>query len=516
MMLSELRRGAALYAVIGIVLTGIIFRVAFFALDRHLWLDEAAIALNILDKPLETLLSEPLDRNQHAPPLFLLIEKLAYLSWPNGPIERLLRLQALITSLAGLLLFSRLVHRQLAPLAALIACALFAISPPLIRYAAEVKPYAGDVLACLILITLGVDLQESDRWTTPRLGWFAATGAVLVWYSFPAVFVMVALGAYLIISKARGGNRGAALRLAGVAGVWLLSFCLYMLLLGRHSLANRELHQFWSIGFLPFPFGSMGDVSDSFRILAGLVQSPLGFGAWELPVALLAVGLVSVRERNPLILGVTVGVILILAIASAGHLYPISTRLVLFVAPLTVCAIASGAEGVFVLCRSHWLASVVVVGALVAAQLMTLSSEFIRPPQTGFPQVLRMVSERTQEGDRIYLYHRVGTTYALYQRVLRLPKRQTIRGADLSQNWTEYRSDFNNLHGRVWLLFSDVRTSPVNEREIILHQARARGRMLEELEVGGTSAALVEMREESLNHSRESGILSKKERENAE
>jgi hypothetical protein len=304
---------------------------------------------------------------------------------------------------------------------------------------------------------------------------------------------MAVLGTYLIVSMWLAGNTATAIRLAGVAVVWLLSFCLYFLLIGRHSLANRELQQFWSIGFIPFPFQSIADVSSSFRLVFGIVQFPLGFMAWELPVVLFALGLALVRGRDPLVFWMNVGVIAILAIAAICHLYPISTRLVLFVAPLTVCVIASGVEGTLALVQSHWAAAVAVIGALVAAQLMTLSRGFISPAQTGFPQALQIVSERAKEEDCIYLDHRVGTTYALYQRVLRLPERQTIAGVDHGQDWTDYRSDFDNMHGRVWFIFADYRTSPVDEKGLILLEVRTRGRVLEEVQVGGTSAVLIEM-----------------------
>jgi hypothetical protein len=482
------------FAWIGLVLTGALLRIAFYSLDRHLWLDEAAVALNILDRPVDTLLLSPLDRNQHAPPLFLLIEKLACQSIPHRPIEKVLRLQPLIVSLAGLLLFARLAGRQLAPLPAFIACGLFAISPPLIRYAAEVKPYAGDVFACLILLTLGVSLNQRSHWSWQRLAFFAATGAVLVWYSFPAVFVMAVVGTYLVLARLRARKKREALWMAVASGIWCFSFCLYVGLIGRHSLGNRELDQFWSIGFISFPVRSIGDVRDAFRILVGLIQSPLGFGGWEVPVLLLAVGYNSLRIRNPLIFCVMSGLILILATASAAHLYPISTRLVLFIAPLTIFAIASGAERILVMCRAHWLPTAAFIGVLVSAQLQTVSSEFMKPRQTGFPQVLQLISERTQEGDSIYLYHRVGTTYELYRRMLELPERRTVDGADHRHTWTEYRSDVEKLHGRVWFVFADWRTSPVDEKVIILLHARAEGQMLEQLDIGGTSAALVELR----------------------
>ena len=55
---------------------GIVFRVAQYAADRSLWHDEAALALNLIEKPWSGLFG-PLSLDQGAPIGFLLVEKLA-------------------------------------------------------------------------------------------------------------------------------------------------------------------------------------------------------------------------------------------------------------------------------------------------------------------------------------------------------------------------------------------------------------------------------------------------------
>ena len=67
------------------------------------------------------------------------------------------------------------------------AVAIFAVSEPLIRYAGEAKPYAGDFLVSLVLLNLAVMwLRTPDR--PARLWALAAMVPVAMAFSLPAVF----------------------------------------------------------------------------------------------------------------------------------------------------------------------------------------------------------------------------------------------------------------------------------------------------------------------------------------
>ena len=55
-----------------LIALGIFLRVAPYAANHSLWLDEANLALNIVDRPLEGLL-RPLDYGQGAPVGFLIL-----------------------------------------------------------------------------------------------------------------------------------------------------------------------------------------------------------------------------------------------------------------------------------------------------------------------------------------------------------------------------------------------------------------------------------------------------------
>src|SRR5579862_2263507 len=79
------------------------------------WLDEIALARNILDRSLWSLLTTPLAYDQTAPKGFLLVEKIAILLF--GRSDYVFRFFPLVSSLVALLAFWRIVERLLDGLA---------------------------------------------------------------------------------------------------------------------------------------------------------------------------------------------------------------------------------------------------------------------------------------------------------------------------------------------------------------------------------------------------------------
>ena len=163
MALIQPGRGSHLsIALAGLVAVGAILRVLYFAPDTSLWGDEAAVIMEVRDRPASQL-HRPLGDNQQAPYLFLLTEK-ALLS-DFGLNEHWLRVPALVASLVALVLFAWLARGMLSSIGAVFGVVLFAFCPRLIRYAAEVKPYAGDAAATLTVLCLAVMVIRSN-WAT--------------------------------------------------------------------------------------------------------------------------------------------------------------------------------------------------------------------------------------------------------------------------------------------------------------------------------------------------------------
>jgi|SRR5208282_2001513 len=182
---------------------GIAVRLVRYFVNYPIWHDEAFLAVNFWDRDYLDLL-RPLDYGQVAPWLFLAIERTA-VTW-LGYSEPALRLFPTICSVLCLPLLRHVAGRLLGGTPQLLAVAVLAVSFYPIRHGAEIKPYASDLLAALILLALAVEWMRSphsSRW------WWALTASVpiLVAISYPAVFVAGGVSLALAPSALRSSQR---------------------------------------------------------------------------------------------------------------------------------------------------------------------------------------------------------------------------------------------------------------------------------------------------------------------
>ena len=124
---------------------GVLLALIQYFSGRSIWLDEAKIALNILDRSYLGLL-EPLHSNQVAPILFLWMER--FFGDVFGVNDLSLRLFPFLAYLVYKLL------KILTPSTKLwfIAATLFAFCQPMIYFASELKQYMIDVCVMLLLL----------------------------------------------------------------------------------------------------------------------------------------------------------------------------------------------------------------------------------------------------------------------------------------------------------------------------------------------------------------------------
>ena len=181
---------------------GIVIRMIRFLLNFPLWPDEAYLAHNYLDRGYLELL-RPLDYGQVAPLLYLWVQKTVVAIC--GFSEYSLRLYAFLGSIASLLVFRHLAGRLLPGIARLLAIGIFAVAYPLIRYAAEAKPYGSDMLVTLLLLALLIEWRLASR----RTRWFWALAVAMplaVLLSYPAMFVVPAISLAMLIELFRSGG----------------------------------------------------------------------------------------------------------------------------------------------------------------------------------------------------------------------------------------------------------------------------------------------------------------------
>jgi hypothetical protein len=466
------------------ILLGVGLRVAAYARNQSLWIDEAMLALNVVHRTTAELF-QPLDLNQGAPVGYLLLSKLAVRAF--GPGELALRLVSIIAGLAGLAVFVPLAYRALPTGAARLAVCLFALSPYLVGYSAEFKQYELDATVAVVLMALGLPLWRNTA--GPRvLVAMALAGAAAVWFSHPSVFVLGGVGLAFLADAAIRRDRGAlAVRLA-VVGAWLASFgaCYWFCL--RKLGTNDFLLEYWAGTFMPLPPTRPGDFAWIVHHFLAFFEKPVGlnpseFGAGGLAAACFLVAALALLRSDWRLLVALVAPLGLAMLASGLQKYPFAGRLLLFAVPAALLMVAYGAAVVAQRLR-HAVpgAAIVLVGLLFVAPVAecywhtkrSIHAEDAR-------EVLAHVHANWQPGDRAYMFYGATPAYSYYAPRYPIPKPAIVFGApNRGGDQQVFQRELALLRGspRVWVIIAHRQTT---EETAIQAYLDGMGRCEEEL-----------------------------------
>lgn len=177
-----------------VLFVGVILPLIQFIYNRSIWLDEAYLSLNIINKSYFELF-QPLEYLQIAPILFLIIEKFFSEQIPNSEIG--LRLFPLICYLISLFLFYKvitIIHKK-NPYTIIFSLSLFVFNGTLIFYSSEAKQYMTDVFVLTTILYLTLKDYKKER---SKYYWLGAVGTISLFLSNVACIVLFALGLYLL------------------------------------------------------------------------------------------------------------------------------------------------------------------------------------------------------------------------------------------------------------------------------------------------------------------------------
>ncbi len=244
--LANRRVERVIWAFVGL---GVLLRIGRYAMDYPLWWDEAFVAVNFIRRDYLALL-RPLDYGQVCPVLFLwaeltVVKLLGFTEWS-------LRLFPLVCAILSVVLFRRMAGSVVRGVPLLLAVAIFAVAYHPIRHAADVKPYASDLLAALALLTLAFEWwREPER--AGRMWALAAVAPIAVALSHPAVFVAggIALGLFPSVARARRRTVWIAYATFGLStvGVFVALYFAFTRAQSNSTLAGMQAQ--WVAAFPP-------------------------------------------------------------------------------------------------------------------------------------------------------------------------------------------------------------------------------------------------------------------------
>jgi hypothetical protein len=379
-------------APVALVVVGIVLRAVRYFSDRSLWVDEAALALNLTTRSYSRLFGT-LDFDQGAPIGFLMIEKAALGVF--GDAEWALRLPSFVAGLVALAVFWLLAVRFLERAAALLALALFAVLEPFVYYSAELKQYGFDVLVAIALALL-FD-RAFERPTVRRIAVLGAAAVAGVWLSHPSAFVIAAGGVVLLVVLARRHER-RTLAIASLGGAAALAS-----FVTQYASSVRHLQHLGAAATAAAGSSSGSVVKNVYVIFSDPGELPrtlVGATAF-----LGAAGLIALGRRAPARAMLVVLTGCIAAVVAGLGSYPLAMRWELFLLPFAILLVSEGALALYAATR--WPLRLVAAGlaaAVLAAPAVTSAKHLDDPPAfEPTKSLLADASRQWRPGDRLYV-----------------------------------------------------------------------------------------------------------------
>jgi 4-amino-4-deoxy-L-arabinose transferase-like glycosyltransferase len=487
-----------------LIALGAALRIWHWATRAPLWADEAALAMNIGPKGFSEM-GRPFVLYQLCPYGYLAISKISTLLFGTG--EHALRLVPLLAGTAMLAAVALAARRIASRAAALVVLAFAAVSPQLVHYSAELKPYQMDATIAALLLLLAVRVLE--RPDARHLAALGVAGAVAGWISLPSIFVLGGVGAALLFEAHQRTQRLASIfPVLALSIGWLVSFAAHYFLFLTSVQGEGKMEQYWSEAFAPFPITSFAHV----RWYAGhffhFFESPGGFRPRYLAGLLWLAGCVLLLRRNKPVLILTVVPILLMTFASAMNRYPVHVRLLLFLLPSALITMSVPLAALLRDARRTMsaFAALLLIGLSIGPIRET--AEVVAPPEKGpyLSELIAHLAAHWQPEDRLYLEQETHWIYAWYawkngfeaepiygQSRSRSPTLAMSKGVD----WNLDLIDFEPLLGRprIWIITPTFRWPDGSSRdEFITGYLDAKGERVEQLRGVDTNLYLYDLR----------------------
>lgn len=451
------------------VLIGVIIAAFSLIYNRSLWLDEAMLARNIVDKSFFQLLL-PLDWNQVAPIGFLLVNK--SLAGVFGYHDWVFRIFPFLTYLISLPVFYNLVKKITTNNnKALLALLIFSLNHNILYYSNEFKQYSSDILIALLLFSTFYSFYKNDFQNYLK---FAFIGAVSIWFSNITILLLFPM-AILIFYKNYYVRKSKSVLI--LYAIWITSFLIYYFLFIYNHPTKDYMLNYWRMSFLPIDNFSNEFLGWFYKRIRVFFGSLIGFGKiWKYTAIFVTVGvIIFIKERKYFQIFIFFFPIIIHLILSGLKMYPFDFRFLLYTIPIIIIFFVEGIYFIWNYLNSK-LFKITILVLLVPA--LIVSSPIISeiPFQNEeIKESLEYMNAHIKNDDKIYVYYGAYDAFVFYQnKYENLTSKEIISGLRHYNEWPLYYSDILEHHGNIWLLFAHV--SPFgtdkNEENFIIEKLK--------------------------------------------
>lgn len=480
-----------------IIGAGVLVSTIQFFYNRSLWLDEAYLSLNIINKSHFDLL-KPLDLWQVAPILFLQIEKVFSNLIPNSEFG--LRLFPLISFWLSIFLFYKIIKTINQNYYTIIfSLSLFVFNSTFIYYSSEAKQYMSDVLVLTSVYYLILRKYKNQEYKYYYLGFF---GAISIFLSNVAPIILFTAGFYLLHEYYRNEKK-YFLNLIGISIVWGSSFLLYYYLF-IHNHPTRDLMiKVWSnenvfmltnplnLKFYKFLWGQwIGVVTDllKFHKIGGVSLS-----------VLIVIGSVSlIRKRRIDFIILTMTPIILHLLLSSFKLYPFDSRFILYLCPIIILICSFG-----FFCFVDMLFANLKIERFrllaISIPLLMFSFFYIN----GFPlkkseikKSIKFVEQQIDKKDLIYVNFFASIPFRYYREIslIKMDTKNIVIGKLYDKN---YSNEVSLLNGRVWFIFAtNIEYERENMKFLTNYFALKGEKLIQEFHTNGSTVYLYDLNPE--------------------
>lgn len=396
---------------------GVCLRIVVYLQNRSLFLDEANVSLDIVDKNY-TELFRPFESGQLMPPLFSSCVKLCTQFLGNN--EFALRLFPLFIGILSIGLFYQLSRKIISDYISLVFVNwLFATSNLAIKYATEAKQYGFDVFMTLVLLLAVLDITQKPFTKKESIFWILL-GMIMIWFSMPTVFILLGIGFYMILKKQSliQSSPKHIIPILLIGSSWLLSFGLYYFFILSKGLSTDSLLSYHQEYFIPFIPLSVEGLKQWLFIQHEILRTTIGSTGLALGAGILFLSWgIIVRFRSDWKKGLlfTLPILVTWLVSSFGK-YSMLPRLALFYLPITLLIIGIGVNSLLTKIKGYYKFPVIILLIIVASHQWSYRFFWQAYQVEEIKPVIEYLKSVASPEDIIYVHWEGAPAYEFYTR----------------------------------------------------------------------------------------------------